>query len=213
LTKPGHAPARQQFMVASGQTVPISLALHPVAEGARPAPSTAAPSVVAAATDAESAPGAPQRDTGDGNGGYRTGFWVTLGAGLVSAGAAVKFGLDVAQVNKDLDKFRRFPCPAGTTGPYGCNASGVAFAMTATDAETRTIKSKTDEGRRDQTLQWVFIGVGSALGLTAGYFLYKGYLDADDAGARGPRTEARRGLRIFPTAGASSGGVLAEFDF
>ena len=38
----------------------------------------------------------------------------------------------------------------------------------------------------------------------------EGYLDADDAPTH---REAMSGLRIFPTAGVSSGGVQAEFDF
>ena len=56
----------------------------------------------------------------------------------------------------------------------------------------------------------MFIGVGSALGITSAYLLYKGYLDADDAPTH---REAMSGLRIVPTAGVSSGGVQAEFDF
>ena len=78
------------------------------------------------------------------------------------------------------------------------------------DQERKTRDDKLAEGQRDRNLQWVFIGVGSALGITSAYLLYKGYLDADDAPTH---REAMSGLRIFPTAGMSSGGVQAEFDF
>jgi hypothetical protein len=131
---------------------------------------------------------------------------VTLGASLVSAGAAVKFGLDVLKVNKDLDQFRRFHC--GTDLNQTCDASGRVSPLTDADRLQRDAKIK--EGERDRNLQWVFIGVGSALGVTSAYLLYKGYLDSDDPSVH---HEALRGLRIFPTAGVSSGGVLAEFDF
>ena len=46
--------------------------------------------------------------------------------------------------------------------------------------------------------------------IAGGYLLYKGYLEND---SNGSSTSASRGLRIFPTAGASAGGVMAEFDF
>ena len=118
----------------------------------------------------------------------------------------MKFGLDVLKVNKDLDQFRRFPCAAQPD--QTCDASGRVSALS--DSEKALRDSKIKEGDRDRNLQWVFIGVGSALGVTSAYLLYKGYLDSDDAAVH---HEAHRGLRVFPTAGVSSGGVLAEFDF
>jgi len=202
LTKAGNAPARQDLTVSPGQTLTVNLALHP--EG----------TTVVAGGDAGAAdrhPGAGDRGlpgTDDGRGAYRTAFWVTLGAGLVSAGAAVKFGLDVLKINKDLDPFRRGACPNAPT-MTNCDSTG-KVAPPLTDQEMKTRDDKLSEGQRDRNLQWVFIGVGSALGITSAYLLYKGYLDADD----GPgHREAMSGLRIFPTAGMSSGGVQAEFDF
>ena len=99
---------------------------------------------------------------------------------------------------------------ATTTNPMGiCDAKG-APATGLGPADLATVASKSDEGHRDQTLQWICVGVGSALGIASGYLFYKGYLDSDDDKGR---KEAHQGLRIFPTAGASSGGILAEFDF
>ena len=203
LTKVGNAPARQELTVAAGQTLTVNLALHAegtaVVAGAPSAPASAAHES-SAGTPANGAPGSD-----DGRSVYRTGFWVTLGAGLASAGAAIKFGLDVSKINKDLDQFRRYPCSAD---PMGCDSTGKVAPLSDQDRKTRD--SKLSEGQRDRNLQWVFIGVGSALGITSAYLLYKGYLDSDDAPTR---REAMSGLRIFPTAGMSSGGVQAEFDF
>ena len=208
-TKPGNAPARQQFLVAAGQTVAVNLTLHPGVDTAEPAATEAPTPAAPALTTAPGQRDDSERTEGravDGRSGYRTGFWVTLGASLASAGAAVKFGLDVLKVNKDLDQFRRYPC-AGNPA-QSCDSLGRVAPLS--DAEKTARNSKMSEGEHDRNLQWVFIGVGSALGITSAYLLYKGYLDSDDSAVH---HEAHRGLRIFPTAGVSSGGVLAEFDF
>lgn len=140
---------------------------------------------------------------------YRAGFWVTLTAGLVSAGAAVKYGLDIAQVNRDLDPYRRYTdhCTAGL-----CNSKGLP-ASPLTSQEQSAAARLVDKGNHAHDLQWVYIGVGGILGVASGYLLYKGYLDGDGEADGGGKPMAHRGLRIFPTAGASSGGVLAEVDF
>ena len=224
--KAGHTTAKQQFMVAANTTVPVMLTLQTTAGGGvvptasaedattKPAETAAVEQVADGAPPPRTAaqavpPEGPSSQTSDGRGGYRTGFWVTLATGLLSAGAAVKFGLDVRDVNKRLDPYRRFPC----NGNQVCDGNNVvkpgATAMLTRD-ERDKVGSLNDEGKRAQTLQWICIGVGSALGVASGYLLYKGYLDSDD---ERPTHEARRGLRIFPTAAASSGGILAEFDF
>ena len=138
---------------------------------------------------------------------YRTGFWVTLGAGLISAGAAVKYGLDVGQVNKDLDVYRRYNCNAGLCDSKG--APALALSKTEQDAATRLM----NDGNRAHDRAWVCVGVGGVLGIASGYLLYKGYLDGENESRDSGKSVAHRGLRIFPTAAASSGGVLAEFDF
>jgi hypothetical protein len=217
--KPGYAAAKQQFLVANGATAAVQLTMQAAGTGAVAEPSgtpsrgpgtpdpglTPGPGVNLGNTQAaDTSPG-----SGDGPGGYRTGFWITLAAGLLSAGAAVKFGLDVRDVNERLDPFRRFPC----MGNQQCDGNGMVKAgPTATLTKDEQDKKTTliDEGKRAQTLQWICVGLGSALGVASGYLFYKGYLDSDDGRAT---HEARRGLRIFPTAAASSGGILAEFEF
>jgi hypothetical protein len=207
VSKAGYAAGKQQFMVGAGQTVPVNLTLSPppatppVALGDGP-PRPPAPAVEVV----QRAPGlAADAQSGGEQNGYRTGFWVTLAGGLISAGAAVKFGLDVADVNKKLDPYRRFPC----MGNQLCDSKGV-IRPALTTAEKSKVSALNDDGNRNQTLQWICIGVGSVLGVTSGYLFYKGYIDSDEEHAH---REARRGLRIFPTAAASSGGIVAEFDF
>ena len=205
VEKAGHAPAKQEFTLAAGQTVPVNLSLHRTSEGT----GEPAPGFTVAQTERTGA--GRDSEATDGRAGYRTGFWVTLAAGLVSAGAAVKFGLDVVSVNKDLDQYRRYPCLPSTVSPGGlCDAKGTTPLTALNQDQKNQVAKKTDEGNRDQTLQWICVGVGSALGIASGYLLYKGYLDSDDE--KGHK-EAHQGLRIFPTAGTSSGGILAEFDF
>jgi hypothetical protein len=205
-TKAGLAGARQQFMVAVGQTVSVNLNLR--GEGTTEvAGAGAASSGDGNATLRRRAePSSSDRDA-EGRSGYRTGFWVTMGAGLLSAGAAVKFGLDVLKINKDLDQYRRYPCAQNPL--ESCDIMKNVAPLS--DQERSARDGKISEGERDRNLQWVFIGVGSALGITSAYLFYKGYLDSED-GAPSHR-EAKSGLRIFPTAGVTSGGILAEFDF
>ena len=142
---------------------------------------------------------------------YRVGFWVTLAAAAFSGGAAVKYGLDVSRVNKDLDPFRRYEkCPAGVTPP--CDGTGSPKAPLTT-AESSAVNKLTSEGDHAHRMQWVTIGAGSALGIASAYLLYKGYLDSDDHDGAHESVTSHNGLRIFPTADASRGGIVAEFDF
>ncbi|MBC8131976.1 MAG: PEGA domain-containing protein [Deltaproteobacteria bacterium] len=212
VSKAGHVTAKSQVVVAAGQAVPVvNVTLQPSPEQAVKAvakPVTKnAPATQAKDSDVQApAPGDIQNEhAGGGRGGYRAGFWVTFIAGLASAGAAVKFGLDVADVNKRLDPYRRFSC----MGNQLCDAKGTVRPALTT-AEKNSVSTLNDEGSRDQTLQWICVGVGSALGIASGYLLYKGYIDSD---GEHPQNQARHGLRIFPTAGASSSGIVAEFDF
>jgi len=198
--KAGREAARRQLVVAANQTSSVTLSFPPaggVVASPSPSDSQAPPAGQATqSTDADDEPestASRPADLGvdDGRGGYRTGFWITLAAGAASAAAAVKYGLDVARINKDLDPYRN---------------------KTLTPDQRKVADDKLNQGNRAQTLQWVFVGLGSAFGIASGYLLYRGYLDSDGSPATGHQ-EAHRGLRIFPTAGASSGGILAEFEF
>ena len=108
-------------------------------------------------------------------------------AGTIASGAlALKFGLDVRDINQQLDQYRRFNC----SSPTGlCDSQGQP-AQPLTPDQKSTVASKTDTGNRDQTLQWVFVGVGGAFAVAGGYLLYKGYLASEGGQHKVPRITA-----------------------
>ena len=52
----------------------------------------------------------------------RTGFWVAVVGTARPPALALKFGLDVRDINTQLDQYRRFPCPA--TPSAKCDVNG-----------------------------------------------------------------------------------------
>jgi hypothetical protein len=123
----------------------------------------------------------------------------------VAGGLALKYGLNVRDINNQLDQYRRFTCSTSATGV--CDGQGQA-SQPLTPAQKSSVSTLTDQGNKDQTLQWVFVGVGGAFAVAGGYLLYKGYLASE-----GTQSASNHGLRIFPTATASARGIAAEFDF
>ncbi len=200
VEKSGYTTTKQEFTLAAGQSLPLTLSLSPV--------SVEVPKPEAGAAIEQHHPGDATETSPDSSSSHlfaRTGFWVAVVGTLTSAGLALKFGLDVRDINSQLDQYRRFPCPSSTTG---CDSKGQpAPALTLT--EKNLVASKTNDGDRDQTLQWVFVGVGGAFAIAGGYLLYKGYLASEG----GSQSASNHGLRIFPIATASAGGIVAEFDF
>jgi hypothetical protein len=94
---------------------------------------------------------------------------------------------------------------------YGCDVHGTPAGGPVNNS---LVQSKTDQGRHDQLLEEIFLVGAVPLAIAGGYFLYKGYLDSGSEptdGANG--TTTAHGLRIFPTASASAGGIVTEFDF
>jgi hypothetical protein len=197
VEKSGYTTTKQEFTLAAGQSLPLNLTLSPVSvEVPRPEP------------------GAPAVGVENGSGGSdapdsmtRTGFWVAVVGTLASAGLALKFGLDVRDINNELDQYRRFTCPGSTTG-Y-CDGTGKTnVSPTLSQEEAGVVKTKTDDGNQAQLLQWVFVGLSGAFAIAGGVLLYKGYLASE-----GTQSASNHGLRIFPSATASSGGIIAEFEF
>ena len=103
VEKSGYTTTKQEFTLAAGQSLPLSLALSPVSvEVPRPEPGDAR------GGHGDRRRGRP-RDRPDSM--TRTGFWVAVVGTLASAGLALKFGLDVRDINNELDQYRRFACP------------------------------------------------------------------------------------------------------
>ena len=198
VEKSGYTTTKQEFTLAAGQNLPLTLSLSPVSvEVPKPEPGAV---VERHRVDSSESPSDSGSHTL-----ARTGFWVAVVGALASTGLALKFGLDVRDINSQLDQYRRFSCSTSASGL--CDSHG-ASAQQLSLADKNVVASKTDDGDRDQTLQWVFVGVGGAFAIAGGYLLYKGYLAAE-----GSQSASNHGLRIFPTATASAGGIVAEFDF
>ncbi len=192
VEKPGFGVSTQVFTIGAGQALPLTLTLLR-GDGNEGEEGAAAPTGEPDATARRIPAPADEAPGGDDSlrSWVRTGFWVSVGVSAVSFALAAKYGLDVRSVNHDLDQFR-----GHTNLPQ---------------ADKDTVASKLAEGNRAETRQWIFIGVGSAAAVAGGFLLYKGYLDKE-AGA-GAKTADNHGLRVFPTANTSSGGIAAEFDF
>jgi hypothetical protein len=192
VEKPGFGVSTQVFTICAGQALPLTLTLL---RGDESDDGGGAVAVTGSEPDASARRRAGSDEVPGSEDSartwIRTGFWVSAGVSAISFALAAKYGLDVRSVNHDLDQFR------GRTD------------LSAT--EQKTEQSKLAEGNRAETRQWIFIGVGSAAAVAGGVLLYKGYLDKE-AGS-GPKTADNHGLRVFPTANTSSGGIAAEFDF
>jgi hypothetical protein len=195
VEKSGYTTTKQEFTLAAGQSLPLNLTLSPVSvEVPRPEAGKA------------SEGGGGEPDNGDGPALTRYGFWVALAGTAVSAAFAVKYGLSVRDINSQLDQYRRFPCPGSDTGT--CDVQNNPAPPLTTDQLSRS-HSLTEQGNQDQLLQWVFVGLTGAFAIAGGVLLYKGFLASEG----GTQSASNHGLRLFPTATRSSGGVIAEFEF
>jgi hypothetical protein len=191
VEKSGYTKTKQEFTLATGQSLPLNLTLSPVSvELQRPGVN-----------------GGDEPLDHDDHTLTRTGFWIAVVGTVASASLALKFGLDVRDINNQLDAYRRFPCTTSATG-Y-CDGNGrTGVPMTLNQEDSARSASLTSTGNRDQLLQWVFVGFTGAFAVASGVLLYKGYLAPE-----GSNAASNRGLRLFPTATASAGGIIAEFDF
>jgi hypothetical protein len=201
VEKSGYTTTKQEFTLAAGQNLPLTLDLSPVSvEVPKPEHGGAAPHPTPGGGET------PTENEGGSRAGARVGFWVAVAGTIASGALALKFGLDVKDINQQLDQYRRFTCTSSPTGL--CDNQGQP-AQPLTADQKNTVATKTDTGNRDQTLQWVFVGVGGAFAIAGGYLLYKGYLASEGNN----QSASNHGLRIFPTATASTRGIVAEFDF
>jgi hypothetical protein len=202
VEKSGYTTTKQEFTLAAGQSLPLSLALSAVSVEVGGQQHDEPVIVHAPGSEPE-----PPSDNGSPHSLARVGFWVAAVGTVAAAALAVKYGMDVQQINSDLNQYRRFPCGTNSL----CNLQGNQVPG-LTDADKANVAKKTSEGNRDQTLQWVFVALAPPFAVAGAYLLYKGYLQSE-GGTESGHTAANHGLRIFPTASASAGGIIAEFDF
>jgi hypothetical protein len=198
VTKPGYNAVRRDVTVASGETaqVEVSMPRSPTATGA--IDSGGNPIGPIGGT-----PGMEDRDNGPKTG-LKAATWVVLGAGLVGVALGVKFGMDVQKINKDLDPYRRFPCPGNQT--ISCDAM-LRVATPLTPAQAKYVKDKRDDGQRLETYQYISYGVGGALLLTSGYLMYKAYLQADSD------VRSASALKLAPVVTPTTVGAAAAIAF
>jgi hypothetical protein len=214
VEKSGYTTAKQEFSLAAGQSLPLSLSLSSMSVdvGAAPAAAVPAETPPVIVRKPASSDESPREGGTAGHGMARAGFWVAVvgTAGAVAGG--LYFAKQVQQINADLDPLRRInvgtkPCLSSQTGV--CDIHGDP-AQPRTAAENSTVNSKTDQGKQAQLLEEVLLISAVPLAIAGGYFLYKGYLDSS---GDTQTASASHGLRIFPTASASAGGIVTEFDF
>jgi hypothetical protein len=203
VEKSGYTTTKQEFTLAAGQSLPLTLDLSPVSVEV---PKPQGHAEVQGAQLEGGSSGEAEGSAGNGHQAARAGFWVAVVGTAASAGLAVKYGLNVRDVNNQLDQYRRFTCSTGV-----CDSQGNP-AQPLTALQKSSVSSLTDQGNKDEALQWVFVGVGGAFAVAGGYLLYKGYLAAE-GNQSGSQSASNHGLRIFPTATASAQGIAAEFDF
>jgi hypothetical protein len=200
VEKSGYTTTKQEFMLAAGQSLPLNLTVSPVSVEV-PRPSQTEPVISGTEEPGPDVEGAHRLS--------RAGFWVAIAGTVAAAGTAVYFGRQIVEINGQLDAYRRFPCPASTSPTGYCDVNGHAADPMLTQAQTQSKNQLQDQGNKDYVLQWVFIGLGAAFGVADAVLLYKGYLSPEGS----QQTASNHGLRIFPTASASAGGIIAEFDF
>ncbi len=198
-SKPGFAPVRQTVEIAAGGAVDLRLDL-----GASPSSASGTGS-----SDLSLRSDNGDRGSGrDGKSGLRAAGWATLVAGAISLIPAIKFTLDISQINSDLDPYRRAKCVRDRTKL--CKSDGVTDAKGLNASEEKYVADLQTEGDKFQTLQYVFYGLGGALVVTGGVLLYLGYGTSSSSDA-----QASQGIKwqFAPVFTPSSAGALGGFSF
>jgi hypothetical protein len=213
-SKPGYPPVRREVNVVAGATAEVNIEMATSA----PAPSNPGPLAGPGVNPPPVTPGGPDeppglRTTVPSDGGktaLQVASWGTLAAAVTSFGLAIKFAVDVNDINKDLDPYRRFQCTDGT--PYCRDSAGTMKVGPLTPAEATYVEQLQDEGKRFENLQYVALGVGSVFAIASGVLFYFGYMAEDGSVALGSGPMAPR-LNVLPVASASGGGGLLQLRF
>ncbi|HSY41785.1 MAG TPA: PEGA domain-containing protein, partial [Polyangia bacterium] len=123
VEKSGYTTTKQEFTLAAGQSLPLTLDLSPVSVEV-PKPQGHAEGQGQGAQLGGGSSGEGEGSAGNGHQAARAGFWVAVVGTAASAGLAVKYGLDVRDINQQLDQYRRFTCSTSSTGV--CDSQGAA---------------------------------------------------------------------------------------
>jgi hypothetical protein len=219
-SKPGYPPMHKDVNVTAGGTGEVRFQMAATVSATSAPPPPPPPTPVAATVperELDNPPDLRARPTpspgrSSGKEGMRAAAFGTLGGSLVSFGLAVYFGMQVRDINSQLDPDRRFQCSSTippAQAPFRCDINGNPAPM-ITQQQRDWDNSQLDQGNRFQTYQYIAIGAGSVLAVASGVLFYFGYL-ADDAGGGG--RDRGYSLRLLPMASPQGGGMLAAFSF
>jgi hypothetical protein len=219
-SKPGLPPVRKQVDVVAGGTAEVSVDMGPPVAQTPPASeggevaSAAAPAPIGAEEPSHPIVKVSGRAEDSSRNTVKAATWATLVAGVAAFGAAIYFGLEVLSIDRELDDYRRFPCPPSVPSPQAvCDIRGMPASKLGTK-EIEFVEKMQAEGKRMETLEYAFIGVGAAFTIASGVLFYKGYLAGDeDRVAQGAARGRPPRLRLLPVAHATGGGLLARFAF
>jgi hypothetical protein len=203
VTKPGYEAVHKEVIVAAGDIAHLDVNL-PRASGSGSVLGGGGATSLEQSDDLHGA----DRESSASSAGLKTATWAVLGAGVVAIALGVKWGLDVQKINKDLDKFRRFPCSMAIS-PTGLCDSNANAAPALNPGEQGYVDAKKQDGRRLETYQYIGYGVGGALVLAGGYLLYRAYLDESPE----PRATNRRSLALSPMLAPNMAGLAAAGHF
>ena len=217
-SKPGYPPVRREVNVVAGSSAEVVIDMAATA-----AQSPATPGPLANPGDTSTIlptpTGGPDDPTGlatrSGSDGSKTALqvasWGTLAAAATSFGLAIKFAIDVNDINSELDPYRRFNCAGGA--PNGCkDPAGTMPAQPLTPIEADYVQQLQDEGKRFENLQYVALGVGSVFAIASGVLFYFGYLADDGSVTVGSGPLAPR-LSLVPVASPQGGGGMLHLRF
>jgi hypothetical protein len=137
---------------------------------------------------------------------FGAGALLTAGVAVASFGMAVKFAVDVSDIQEDLDPYRRFNCADGT--PSCSDPAGTMHRPPLTAQEESYVQQLQDESKSFERNQWNALAVaGVAAAVSVPLFYY--WLRAEPAQepARQPR------LSLAPAVLPGQAGVTALLRF
>jgi hypothetical protein len=216
-SKPGYAPIRREVTVTAGNTVDVAIQMASPTGSPFPIGGPSVASGDSGLGAGSSCPGDdPTRLTAApreiGRGALRLASWSTLVTSLTSFGLALKFAIDIKNINDDLDPYRRYPCLEMASS--SCNKKGEGVRP-INALESVYVGELQKDGKRFEGYQYIALGAGSILAVASGVLFYFGYL-VDDTAVLAFSVGGREPLRLslLPAlAPGGSNGMAARLSF
>ena len=205
VSKIGYEKWERIVTLASGASEKILVQLKAIAgaEAAQPAPEAVPAALPGAPVENEPAPAVEPFNQGS-----RIAAWAFLGLGLVSVGLGAYSSYKVSSINSSLDRYRRFPCTSNKEQTCGIDRKTPADLLTPD--QQKYVDSQQNTGDNFTKLQWVGFGVGGALLITSGVFIYRGYFAQPTTVAV---SKSRTNLIVLPAVAPGNLGAIAYLTF